>query len=267
MFINQAITVNGTAIDHLKAIKDFLINNTIAPFTLVDEELGGGDVVNYIKLKRNKLYIQVSLSDKYSSSSYGYCFNVVIFDENETLFSSDANRSIYTCDRDTGKYASWVVERTINIFLTSNETENAIALGIFSYSSNLKNMFTKNVADWLVLYYESKNCFLSCHTLNSNYQHYRKYILNGQTVSLRELVLVPQDISKLVVVDKVELFVTSTNEHIEFLSSLISVGGATEGNCYTINSKTYLCIQNRICLPIGEKTEYTPTTETTESEV
>lgn len=261
MFINQAITVNGTAIDHLKAIKDFLTNNTIAPFTLVDEELGGGDVVNYIKLKRNKLYIQVSTVDKYTSSSGGNIFFVVIFDENEALFSSTANRRVYV--NGTGNYASSVEERTINIFLMSNETENAIALGVFRYNSNLKNMFTdSNFEDWLVLCYESKNCLLSCQMPNSNYRTFRKYILNGQTVSLRELALAPQDISKLVVVDKAELFVTSTNEHIEFLSPLISVGGATEGNCYTINGKTYLCIQNRICLPIGDKIKYTPTTVT-----
>lgn len=261
MFISTSINVRGTAIDHLKAIKDFFLNNTVAPFELVDEMLDGGNVKQYINLKRNKMYVKFETINTYTVSTNSGALSVYVYDENEYLYSKTKYNNAQITSQSTGTADNVVIERTINILISNSDTEEEICIiGVFPYNSNIKKFFSNTInTAFFVVYFEEKNFMFSFSAQNTNRSF--KRISDGTSVYLRELSLTPQDISKLIVVDKAEVYKANTMEHLEFLSPLISVGGATAGYSYTINGKTYLCIQDNICIPIGEKSEYTPTTE------
>ena len=262
MFILTGINVRGTAIDHLKAIKDFFLNNTVAPFELVDEVLDGGDNIQHIKLKRDKLYVKIETGSTYTNSSERKHLTVRVYDEEGQIYTEESYRSISISSVSYTITDSTIEDRAINIFISNGDNEENCIICIFPFNYTLKSFITYNSPyyGYFVIYLKSKNYMFFCVGGDRKYSIY-KNISDGTNVYLKNLISPPQDISKLVVMDKVEVCKESTGEHLEFLPPLFSAGGATLGYSYTINGKTYFCIQDGICIPIGDKTDYIPATE------
>lgn len=247
MHIIKNITVVDTGIEFLKAIKQFFLTNTVAPFELVSENFDNSNSKNiFITVKRNKLYFDFVLNGSTSDSSVSWW----IYDKSENILQkSSINLTCFT-----GCYLSSKVKRSINCFISYNNEFNVLQVGVSDkYDKPFVALKGNQSSSVFITYFENEDVLFM-----KGYIKKSVSLQDGSNLSCRSIVYNLSDITKLIVVDKVELYDTDLTQHIKYLQPLISVGNAEMGICYKISGENYLCIDDKICCPIGEKVEYTP---------
>lgn len=253
MHIIKNIAVMDTGIEFLKAIKQFFLTNTVAPFELDSENFDNSNSKNiFITVKRNKLYFDFVLNGSTNSNGVSWW----IYDKSENILKKS---SMYlNCFKDC--YLSSKEKRSINCFISYNNEFNVLQVGVSGYNDKPFIALKENRSNSdFITYFENEDVLFM-----KGYIERSVSLQDGSNLSCRSIVYNLSDITKLIVVDKVELYDTDLTQHIKYLQPLISVGNAEKGICYKISGENYLCIDDRICFPIGEKVEYTPpTTEQT----
>lgn len=247
MHIIKNITVVDTGIEFLKAIKQFFLTNTVAPFELVSENFDNSNSKNiFITVKRNKLYFDFVLNGSTSDSSVSWW----IYDKSENILQKSSIN--LTCFTDC--YLSSKVKRSINCFISYNNEFNVLQVGVSNkYNKPFVALKGNQSNSVFITYFENEDVLFM-----KGYIKKSVSLQDGSNLSCRSIVYNLSDITKLIVVDKVELYDTDLTQHIKYLQPLISVGNAEMGICYKISGENYLCIDDKICCPIGEKVEYTP---------
>ena len=254
MHIIKNITSMDTSIEFLKVIKQFFLTNTVAQFELVSERFdnsGGKNI--FITVKRNKLYFDFVFSGNTSES----CFYWWIYDESKNILK---NSSVTLWCSSSSYSISTKGKRSINCFISYNNEFNVLQVGVSGYNKRpFVSLSTNSEGSGFITYFENEDVLFM-----KGYIEKSISLQDGSGLSCRSIVYNLSDVTKLIVVDKVELYDTDLTQHIKYLQPLISVGNAEKGICYKISGENYLCIDDRICCPIGEKVEYTPpTTEQT----
>lgn len=257
MYINKNITVMDTGIEFLKAIKQFFLTNTVAPFELVSESLDNPNSNNiFITVKRNKLYFDFILDGTRQTNS---CY-WNIYDESEnTLHKS--NRISLSFNSENQNITN-KIQRSVNCFISYNNEFNILQVGVSAHNDKpFSALSGVRKPAGFITYFENEDVLFMKGSIEKSIS-----LQDGLNLSWRSMVYNSPDITKLIVVDKVELYNTDLTQHIKYLQPLISVGNAEKGIGYKISGENYLCIDNGICCPIGEKVEYTPpaTEQTTE---
>lgn len=253
MHIINNIAVMDTGIEFLKAIKQFFLTNTVAPFELDSENFDNSNGKNvFITVKRNKLYFDFVLSGSTSESGVSWW----IYDKSKNILQK--SRIYLTCFADC--YLSRKEKRSINCFISYNNEFNVLQVGVSDkYNKPFVALKENQSKANFITYFENEDVLFM-----KGYIERSVSLQDGSNLSCRSIVYNLSDITKLIVVDKVELYDTDLTQHIKYLQPLISVGNAEIGICYKISGENYLCIDDKICCPIGEKVEYTPpTTEQT----
>ena len=198
-------------------------------------------------MKRNKLYFDFVLNGNASTSGVTWW----MYDKSENILKKS---SVYLNCSKTEFYLSSKGKRSINCFINYNNEFNVLQVGVSGYNDKLLIALKENRSnsDFLT-YFENEDILFM-----KGYIQGSVSLQDGSNLSCRSMVYNSSDITKLIVVDKVELYDADLTQHIKYLQPLVSVGNAERGICYKISGENYLCIDDRICYPIGEKVEYTP---------
>lgn len=254
MHIIKNIALMDTGIEFIKAIKQFFLTNTVAPFELDSENLDNSNGKNiFITVKRNKLYFDFVLLGNDSSRGVTWW----MYDKSENILKKG---SVFLICSKIDLNLSTKEKRSINCFISYNNEFNVLQVGVSGYNDKPFIALKENRSNSdFITYFENEDVLFM-----KGYIERSVSLQDGSNLSCRSIVYNLSDITKLIVVDKVELYDTDLTQHIKYLQPLISVGNAEKGICYKISGENYLCIDDRICFPIGEKVEYTPpTTEQT----
>lgn len=248
MYIIKNITVMDTGIEFLKAIKQFFLTNTVAPFELDSENYDTSNNKNiFITVKRNKLYFDFVLNSS-DRQSYIYWW---IYDKSKNILTKSSAVDLYCFEE---SYCSTKAKRSVNFFISYNNEFNVLQVSAASYDKRPFASLSQNSDDSdFITYFENEDVLFM-----KGYIERSISLQDGSKLGLHSMIYNLSDITKLIVADKVELYDKDLTLHIKCLQPLISVGNSEKGICYKISGENYLCIEDRICFPIGEKVEYTP---------
>lgn len=248
MYITKNITVNDTGINFIKKIKQFFLTNAVAPFELVAENFDNSNSKNiFITVKRNKLYFEFTLSGSSNDSDVKFW----MYDESE---NSLEKRYMWLKTSSDNYECTYKMSRSLNFFISHNDEFNVLQVGVSNYATRpFDALKVNNTSSNFITYFENEDILFTKGGMEVNLS-----LQDGLALRWRSIVYNPLDNTKLIVVDKVELYAPSLTQHIKYLPPLISVGGGERGICYKISGENYLCIDDKICCPIGEKVEYTP---------
>lgn len=238
-YIKEIISVYGNKMEFATALKNFFINNEVAPFKLVSEDFVG-DYPEFT-VERNNLNLHFGITS-YSSSSILKVSQRV--SEGEYQLNGE-----YTFTH-TQSENSNAINRTVKILLIKNDESlvlqiaswNAVSVsnGITIIDTNLsnnKNLIGSNL-------YSLSGTNISLIETTSQLEYIARPFHIGSNVE-NTLILS----NTLAINDSNDIYYANAN-------GLISAGGAKQFMHYTTALNSYYGVFDNICIPMGDKIEY-----------
>lgn len=244
-YTKTTISNYGKRADFATALKNFFINNEVAPFTLISEDLTADYPV--FTVERNSLNLQFTIGGTGFPTSTQIVVSTKISDEEYV-----ANHTSNLLCTDNGN-ANTECNRALQILLIKNG--DTIALQIAQYNA-------VSVSKGITIVDTALNNGVNLIGANV-------YSASGTTIPLKEVQnqvvytarpfhTGSNDETTLILSNQLA-FNQSNGVYFSDTTDLISAGGAKQFGYYITPSNTYYGLLADVCIPMGDKVEYVST--------
>lgn len=244
-YIKTTISNYGSSADFATALKNFFINNEVAPFILVSEDLTADYPV--FTVERNSLNLQFTIGGTVFLTSTRIVVSTKI--SNEEYVANYTSNLLHTENNTTSADCN----RALQILLIKNG--NTIALQIAQCNA-------VSVSRGMTIVDTALNNGVNLIGVNI-------YSANGTTIPLKEVQnqvvytarpfhTGSNDDTTLILSNQLA-FNQSNGVYFSDTTDLISAGGAKQFGYYITPSNTYYGLLADVCIPMGDKIEYVST--------
>lgn len=238
-YIKETISVYGSKLDFANALKNFFINNQIAPFELVSEDFTGE--YPQITVRRNNLNLYFVISSSSALSSLKVSHRVR---DGEYKANGD-----YTFSHTQSESAN-AINRAVKILLIKND--ESIVLQIASWNAvSISNGIT--IIDTKLL--DNKN-LIGSGSYNSSGTNIQLLETTSQLLYTPRPFHVGSNTENTLILSNTLAVNDPSEVYCGNVNGLISAGGAKQFRCYVTALNSYYGIWNDICIAIGDKVEY-----------
>lgn len=251
-YIKTSIENYGQRADFAQALKNFFVNNEVAPFEVVIEDF----VSTYptFTVERNNLNIKFSIGSSTNQSTT----SVVVSSKNsEDVYVTNLTTSYVHAAQDNTTGNS---SRKLQLLLAESDGTILFQLSAWNAESVSKGI---TVVDATLTNGENMigtGMYSSTATALTF-----KEVTTQQSYTLRPFHIGTNDETKLIMSN--QLAVNDSNGvYLAEVSGLQSAGGAKQFSFYTTELNTYYGLIADVCMPVGDKIEYVadvPTTSNT----
>jgi hypothetical protein len=243
-YIKETISSNGDRTDFAKDLRDFFLNNSVAPFELLSEDFTNADQPIF-EVGRNNLKLLFQI---YHAGSYAFV-SVHAKKDDGSYWSQDYGDYNYTNSYDN--QGSTATYRALQILLAKNEDTLMVCVAPFNSDKVYKGL---NTVDTLLTNGEN---LIACEKYSeSSYDLEFKEVLSQTEYTLRPFHIGSPDEATLILSN--QLAVNGNNGvYCGDSIGLKSAGGAKQFGTYATDSGTYFAIMDDVVIPLGERAEYT----------
>lgn len=241
-YIKETISTYGDKIDFANALKNFLVNNEIAPFELISEDLTTASPS--FTFERNNLNLQVIVSASNSINS------------TRVIVSSKVSEDEYSVNIDT------VIRHTEAEMVTS--TNRALK---FLLIKNDETVILQ-IAAWNAASFSNDITIIDATLANGiNLIGTGKYNSSATTIPLKETTTQLTYIARpfhtgsndetTLILSNTLAVNNSSGVYVSDMLGAISAGGAKQFGYYITDLNTYYGLFTDVCIPMGDRVEYT----------
>lgn len=247
-YFRKQVVVLGTEVDFLKAVKEFLLSNTLIPFTLESENLTNTDgEANYLNFTSEDYKLEI-ISFITNTSSERVDLNVKIYKNNEEktlLLDSHPN---YVVDR--ARTREYIATRRYHFLFVVGDNLNFFYIGSaptpYANATNFLRLYTPETG-----YVYTSPTFQPSSEIEFTHYTYPEY----------KYWLIPHTftgpMSELILSNFLDIKVKKGGSYAGKLDGCCSLGGGVEGKFYRDeNNILIFCFGSNACFKLEEEVSW-----------
>ena len=246
-YIMKTISVNGTEVDFLTALRDFFISNSVMPFTLDSENLTNTDgEANFITLVNDDYKLNFLSPASDDSTAASITITLSKNNESETIIGK---YSITCCTTTTTREG--FSSRICPLFIVKGDNIDFIGLG------NNNSSYGKGSGFYYIKSSTSEVGAISATSASTvNGFSFTDYETNAVSYTLAPYHTTSTSVDTLIMDSELGIKSKSTNYYCGTMLDCYGLGGGAKGTFYKDSNGTLLyCFDTNCCFKLVNKVE------------